>query len=173
MPKRDRWDASNGAGAPPPAAHWDEAPRVRALIAAYDGVPGALLPILHAIQDYFGFIDARAVPLVAEGLNLSRAEVVGVIGFYADFREEPPGRHILKVCRAEACQSMGSEPLAGHVLERLGVEMGGTTADGAITVETVYCLGNCALSPAVMLDGRLHGRVSPAAVDRLIAEARP
>ncbi len=171
MPKRDRWEERNGDSGAAPAPHWDEAPRIRALISAYEGVPGALLPILHAIQDELGYIDRRAIPLVAEGLNISRAEVVGVIGFYTDFREEPPGRHVLKVCRAESCQAMGCEPLAEHLQSRLGVEMGGTTADGEVTLETVYCLGNCALSPAVMLDGQLYGRVTPARAEALLAGA--
>jgi formate dehydrogenase subunit gamma len=147
---------------------WDEA-RVRAVIESRAHLPGAMLPVLHAVQDAFGYIDERAIPLVADVLNVSRAEVVGVIHFYHDFRTTPPGRHLLKICRAEACQSMGSDALAEHVTATLGVQMGGTTADGRYTVEAVYCLGNCALSPAAMLDRRLLGRVTPARADEILA----
>src|ERR1700685_135358 len=132
------------------------------IIAAQSGIPGALLPILHALQDAFGYVDESAVPVIADALNLSRAEVHGVITFYHDFRHAPAGRHVLRLCRAEACQSMGCDALIRHVEKRLGVELGKTTADRKFTVEAVYCLGNCALSPAAMLDGKLHGRVSPA-----------
>lgn len=135
-------------------------------------MPGALLPILHALQDEFGYIDAEAIPLVAERLNLSKAEVHGVVSFYHDFRHTPPGRHILRICRAEACQSMGCDALVAHVEERLGVKMGETTADRSFTVEPVYCLGNCALSPSAMLDGKPYGRVSPQVADFLIDSAR-
>lgn len=131
-----------------------------------------MLPILHALQEEFGYIDDRAIPLITDALNVSRAEVVGVIHFYHDFKMEPQGRSRLQVCRAEACQSMGCEALVSHIEERLGVPMGGTTEDGAITVEEVYCLGNCALSPAVMLDGRLYGQVNARRVDALIQGVR-
>ena len=134
-------------------------------------LPGALLPILHALQDEFGYVDPSAVPLVANALNISNAEVHGVIGFYHDFRQSPPGRHVLKLCRAEACQSMGCHKTIEHVEERLGIKLGETTADGTFTVEPVYCLGLCALSPAVMLDGRPYGRVSPQIADFLIDSA--
>ncbi|HWC29512.1 MAG TPA: NAD(P)H-dependent oxidoreductase subunit E, partial [Dehalococcoidia bacterium] len=113
-----------------------------------------------------------AVPLIAEALNLSRAEVVGVAYFYHDYRHAAPGKHVLKVCRAEACQSMGAEALAEYLQSRLGVAIGETTLDGSITLENVYCLGNCALSPAVMLDGDLYGRMSSEAADRLVHDAR-
>ena len=135
-------------------------------------LPGAALPILNALQEEFGYIDEAAIPMIADALNLSRAEVVGVVHFYHDYRHEPPGRHILKVCRAEACQSMGCEALVEHVESSLGAAMGETTANGAFTLENVYCLGNCALSPAVMLDGRLYGRVSPARIDTIVAQVR-
>jgi formate dehydrogenase subunit gamma len=128
--------------------------------------------MLHALQAEFGYVDRAAVPILAETLTLSRAEVVGVIDFYHDFLSAPEGTHTLQVCRAEACQSMGCESLLAHIGERLEVALGGTTADGAITLKDVYCLGNCALSPAVMLDGRLYGRVSTAKADRLLDEAR-
>ncbi len=149
---------------------WDEALAV-ARIREGEHLPGATLPVLHALLEEFGYIDDRAIPLVADALNLSRAEVVGVVGFYHDFRQSPPGRHVLRICRAEACQSMGCEALVTHLESRLGVEMGATTADGGLTLEPVYCLGNCALSPAAMLDGRLYGRLSAARLDQLVAEA--
>jgi formate dehydrogenase subunit gamma len=133
---------------------------------------GALLSILHALQDRFGYIDPAAVPLIADALNLSRAEVHGVVTFYHDFRESPPGRQVVRVCRAEACQSMGGERLAAHIKERLGIDFHETSADGSFTLEPVFCLGDCACSPAVMIDGRLHGRVDPARFDRLIAERK-
>ena len=135
-------------------------------------LPGALLPILHALQEEFGYIDDAMIPLVAEGLNISHAEVHGVISFYHDFRRAPAGRHVLQICRAESCQAMGCNPLIAHVEQRLGVGMGETTADGSFTLRPVYCLGNCALSPAVMLDGQPYGRVSAAAADSLIENAR-
>jgi len=130
--------------------------------------PGALLPILHAVHDQLGYLPPASVERIAAGLNLSRAEVHGVISFYPDFRTTPPGRHVLRVCRAEACQAMGCDALVAHVEARHGA-IGTTRADGALTTEPVYCLGNCALSPAVMLDGELHGRVSPDRLDELLA----
>jgi len=150
---------------------WDEETAL-AHIRELESLPGALLPILNALQDEFGYIDDAAVPLIADALNLSRAEVVGVVYFYHDYRHAPPGRHVLRVCRAEACQAMGGESLAEYLQTRLGVPMGQTTIDGSITLENVYCLGNCALSPAVMLDGDLYGQVSKAAADQLVREAR-
>jgi formate dehydrogenase subunit gamma len=153
------------------ALAWDEA-RASLIVEGLKELPGALLPILHALQEEFGYIHAEAIPLVAQALLLSHAEVVGVIGFYHDFRRVPAGRHILRVCRAESCQAMGCEAVVEHLRNRLGIDMGETTADGAITLETVYCLGNCALSPAVLLDGSLYGRVSPERVDQLVDAAR-
>lgn len=150
---------------------WDNAVAGE-IIAQHREAPGALLPMLHALQEAFGYIAPEAVPLVAEALNISQAEVHGVISFYRDFRTAPPGRHMLEICRAEACQSMGCDSLIGHVRRRLKVELGQTTADGAFTVREVFCLGNCALSPAAMLDGKLYGRVSPATADRLIDAAK-
>jgi formate dehydrogenase subunit gamma len=152
------------------ASTWD-ATLALERIDALKHLPGAMLPILNALQADFGYIDDAAIPLIADALNLSRAEVVGVAHFYQDYRHEPPGRHILKVCRAEACQSMGGETLVQHLEASVGVGMGETTANGAITLENVFCLGNCALSPAVMLDGRLYGRVSPSKVDAIVAQA--
>ena len=150
---------------------WDEEVAL-ARIRELQSLPGAMLPILNALQEEFGYVDDAAVPLIAEALNLSRAEVVGVAYFYHDYRHAPPGRHVLQVCRAEACQAMGAESLVDYLQTRLGVPMGQTTLDGSITLENVYCLGNCALSPAVMLDGDLYGRVSSEAADRLVHEAR-
>jgi formate dehydrogenase subunit gamma len=141
---------------------------VAAAIAQHADSAGALLPMLHAIQDRLGFIPSEAVPRLADALNLSRAEVYGVITFYHDFRSAPPGRHVLKVCRAEACQAMGATALVDHITARLGTKLGETSADGAVTVEAVYCLGNCALSPAVMLDGALLGRVDAKRADELL-----
>jgi formate dehydrogenase subunit gamma len=123
-------------------------------------LPGGLLPILHDIQQHVGYVPPEAVPRIAESLNLSRAEVHGVISFYHDFRAEPAGRHVVHVCRAESCQSLGAEALLAGACERLGVEVHGTTADGSVTLEPIYCLGNCALSPAIMVDRQVYGRMS-------------
>jgi formate dehydrogenase subunit gamma len=132
--------------------------------------PGALLPILHAVQDALGYVPAAAVPILAERLNLSRAEVHGVISFYHYFRQTPPGRHTIHLCRAEACQSMNARSLEAHAKVRLGVDFHQTTASGAFSFEPVYCLGNCACSPALMIDGELYGRVTPERFDDLVAE---
>ena len=118
-----------------------------------------MLPILHALQEEFGYVDEAAVPVLARALNISQADVHGTVGFYHDFRRSVPGRHVLKICRAEACQSMGCDVLIRHVENHLSVRLGETTGDGAITVEQVFCLGLCAMSPAVMLDGRPYARV--------------
>lgn len=150
---------------------WD-ADRALVRIKELEDLPGALLPILHALQEEFGYVDKAAVPLIATALNLSQAEVHGVITFYHDFRHAPPGRHVLKLCRAEACQSMGCDKTIQHVENRLGIALGHTTDDGSVTVEPVYCLGLCALSPAAMLDGKPYGRVSPQVADFLIDSAR-
>jgi formate dehydrogenase subunit gamma len=136
------------------------------------GLPGALLPMLHALQEEFGYVDEAVVPLLADAVNLSRAEVHGVISFYHDFRHHAPGRHVLKICRAEACQSMGCNQLIEHVEKNLDVKMGATTLDGSFTLEPVYCLGNCALSPALMLDGQPYGKVTTGVADALIENAR-
>jgi formate dehydrogenase subunit gamma len=134
--------------------------------------PGALLPMLHDIQHELGCIPAETVPVIAEALNLSRAEVHGVITFYPHFRTEPAGRHVLEVCRAEACQAMGADRLIAHAQAHLGCEFHQTSADGAFTLEPVYCLGLCAQSPAVMLDGQPHARVSPEKLVRILNQAR-
>lgn len=146
--------------------------RTVAIVERHRAKLGALMPILHELQDVFGHIDARAVDLVAEALNLSKAEVYGVVTFYKDFRSEVPGTSVIHVCRGEACQSMGAERLARHAREHLAVDFGGTTSDGAVTLEQVFCLGNCALSPAVLVDGRLKGRVDEAGFDELVAASR-
>lgn len=151
-----------------PQAPWNRE-AAESIVDGLKDKPGAMLPILHALQEEFGFIDREAVPLVAEALNLSRAEVHGAITFYHDFRREPAGRHVLKLCRAEACQSMGCERLVAHLGHVHGIAMDATSADGRLTVETVYCLGNCALSPAALLDGELLGRVDEAFLDDLCA----
>jgi len=150
---------------------WD-ADRALSRIRELENVPGALLPILHALQEEFGYIDPEAIPLVAEVLNISKAEVHGVLSFYHDFKQSPPGRHVLRICRAEACQSMGCESLVSHVEKHLGVKMGETTADRSFTLEPVYCLGLCALSPSAMLDGKPYGRVSPQVADFLVDSIR-
>jgi formate dehydrogenase subunit gamma len=150
---------------------WD-ADRAQARIRELEHLPGALLPILHALQEEFGYIDSEAIPLIADTLNISRAEVHGVISFYHDFRRAAPGRHVLRICRAESCQSMGCDALVQHVEKRAGVKLGETTPDGSLTIEQVFCLGNCALSPAVMLDGTPYGRVSSNIADFLIDNAR-
>jgi formate dehydrogenase subunit gamma len=142
---------------------------IRRLAEARATEPGALLPILHAIQDEMGYVPEAAVGIVAEVLNLSRAEVHGVVTFYHFFRTQPAGKHIVYLCRAEACQSMGARALEEHARTKLGVDLHGTTADGRFTLEPVYCLGNCALSPAVMVDETVYGRVTPERLDDLLA----
>lgn len=131
---------------------------------------GPLLPIFHALQEAFGCIPEDALPLIAEALNVSKAEVYGVMSFYHDFRAAPAGRHVVKICRAEACQARGGEAVAEAVLERLGLDWHGTTTDGAVTVEPVFCLGLCACGPAAMVDGRLHGRLDAARLRELLDE---
>lgn len=132
---------------------------------------GPLLPILHALQEAFGHVPAAAHGPVAEALNITRAELHGVVSFYHDFRDRPAGRHVLRLCRAEACQSMGGAELAAVLLDRLGLEWHGTTGDGALTVEPVYCLGLCACAPAAMLDDRLLGRADMAGIEAALQEA--
>jgi len=148
-----------------------DAARARAIIADHAHLAGATLPILHALQREFGYVDPAATPLIAEALNVSRAEIHGAISFYHDFKSAPPGRHTLKICRAEACQAMGVEKLVDRLSRLHRLEMGATTADGGLTVETVYCLGNCALSPSALLDGAPVGRLDAAALDAILAKA--
>ena len=146
--------------------------RGAAIIAAEAAREGATLPILHALQAAFGYIHAEAVPLIAATLNLTRAEVHGVVSFYHDFRRDPPGRHMLRLCRAEACQSLGADALASHVRERLGVDWHETTGDGAVTLLPVFCLGLCAVGPSALLDGNPLGRLDSARIDAALDRAR-
>ena len=132
-------------------------------------LPGALLPVLHGIQDALGYVPEVAVPLIAREMNLSRADVHGVISFYHYFRQQPAGQHVIYLCRAESCQAMGAVTLEKHVKQRLGVDFHETTQDGRYTLEPVYCLGNCACSPAMMVDGKLKGRVTPERFDAWLA----
>ena len=138
------------------------------IVARQAGTPGALLPLLHDMQAAFGCVPEAAVPVVARALNLSRAEVHGVVTFYHDFHRTPHGEHTVKLCQAEACQAMGSRDLARHVEARLGVALGQTTPDGRVTAQAVYCLGLCATAPSGMIDGKLAGRLTPARVDALL-----
>jgi len=150
----------------------NESDTVRRIVSDMKDRPGPLIEVLHSVQAALGYVPPDAVPILAEALNLSRAEVHGVVTFYHFFRETPPGRHTVHLCRAEACKSMGGDELADHAKSRLGVDFHETTKDGAITLEPVYCLGNCACSPAAMIDGRLYGRLTPERFDSLMAEQR-
>jgi len=147
---------------------WD-AQMIDEIVASLADKPGALMLVLHAIQDRVGYVPPEAVPPIARGLNLSRAEVHGVISFYYDFRIERPGRKVIRVCRAESCQAMGAVALAKHIQSRLGIEFGQTSADGDFTLEPVYCLGNCACSPAIVVGEDLYGRVSPKRFDEIFS----
>ena len=149
----------------------DQEHDVRRILAQYKDRPGPLLEVLHAVQGAFGFIPPQAIGPIAEGLNLSRAELHGVITFYHYFRSTPPGRHVLKLCRAESCQAMGADALAAHAEARLGVSFHESTPEGHFSLEPVYCLGLCACSPALLLDGEPHGRVTPQRLDALLEEA--
>ncbi len=142
----------------------------RAIAADYGNRPDGLLEILHRLQGVVGYVPEQAVQVLADALNLSRAEVYGVVTFYHDFRHHPAGRHVLKLCRAEACQSMGAEALMASVEQRLGVVCGHTTTDGNVTLEPAYCLGLCATAPSGMLDGRVVGRLNPDRIARLLHE---
>jgi formate dehydrogenase subunit gamma len=148
---------------------WDER-AVRVIIDALKDEPGALMPILRRIQDDLGWVPPASVALIAPALNLSRAEVHGVVSFYHDFRHSPPGRNVVRVCRAESCQAMGAVALVDHISQRLRVDLGKTSADGAVTLEAVYCLGNCARSPAVVINGQVLGRVTPARFDEAMTD---
>jgi formate dehydrogenase subunit gamma len=143
---------------------------INVLIEQHSSLEGPLLPILHSIQSAFGYVPQSAVPLIADALNISKAEVHGVISFYHDFRAVPAGRHTVKICRAEACQAMGANTLATEFLEKLGVEWHGTTANGAVTIEPVYCLGLCACAPAAMIDDKVVGRVDATKMTTLLKE---
>ena len=150
----------------------EQSETVRRIVADLKDRPGPLIEVLHAVQAALGYVPADAVPIVAEALNLSRAEVHGVVTFYHFFRETPPGKHTVQICRAEACQSMGANGLVAHAKKRLGVDFHETTRDGVFSLEQVFCLGNCALSPAAMIDGQLYGRVTPERFDQLVAEKK-
>lgn len=150
-------------------AAWRES-QAAEILSRHEGQPGALLPILHDVQAAFGHVPAEAVPFVAQALNLSRAEVHGVVSFYHDFRHEPAGRHVLKLCRAEACQSMNGVTFAEQVLKRFGLDWGGTTPDRRLTVEATYCLGLCAAAPSAMLDGEPMARLDAQSIDEIARE---
>jgi formate dehydrogenase subunit gamma len=156
MPVYEPWDTERGAE----------------IIAEHTHLEGATLVILHALQEAFGYVPEPAIPMIALALNLSRAEVHGVFTFYHDFRREPAGRHVLKLCRAEACQAAGGDALAARAEAKLGIAIGSTTADALTTLEPIYCLGLCATAPSAMLDGRLVGRLNEARIDALVAEAQ-
>jgi formate dehydrogenase subunit gamma len=155
-PVYEPWNAARGAD----------------IIAEHASLEGATLVILHALQDAFGYVPRPAIPMIASALNLSRAEVHGVFTFYHDFRSEPAGRHVLKLCRAEACQAAGGDALAARAEAKLGIGMGNTTPDNLTTLEPIYCLGLCAIAPSAMLDGRVVGRLDEARIDALVAEAQ-
>ena len=146
--------------------------KIQGLIAQHKGLPGALLPLLHAIQDEFGYVPEESYLSISKALALSVAEVHGVVTFYHHFRSHPAGKHILQICRAESCQAMGSEKLEASIKAKLGIDYHQTTLDGAITLEPIYCLGNCACSPGVMMDDEVDGRMDSQKVAELISEAR-
>lgn len=155
----------------PKLSKWDNV-RAQEIIAAHASLDGPALPVLHALQMEFGYIPNDAVPLVASILNLSRAEVHGTVTFYHDFRRTPAGKHVLKLCRAEACQAMNGSEIARGLLERLGIGWGETTSDGTLTVEGVYCLGLCACAPSALFDGQPRGRLDQEMLDAVVREAR-
>ena len=146
--------------------------RTAAIVQDFKDVEGSLLPILHEIQDTFGHVPQEAMPVIASGLNISRAEVYGVVSFYHDYRKQPAGRHVLKLCQAEACQSMGSDTVAARFKQTFGIDFHQTSTDGAVTLEPVYCLGLCACSPAALLDGEVIGRIDADKIDEIVAEVR-
>ena len=158
-----------GIASPGLAPQWDAA-EAADIIAAHAGMEGATLPILHALQDAFGFVPRESEAMIADALNLSRAEIRGVVSFYHDFRSAPPGKHVLKLCRAEACQSVGAVALAENLLRRLAVEWGGTTKDGAWTIEPAYCLGLCACGPAALLDGEPLARLNDSKLAEMLRD---
>jgi formate dehydrogenase subunit gamma len=148
------------------------ASRTTAVVNDLKSLEGPLLPILHGIQDEFGYVPTESLPVIADLLNLSRAEVHGVVTFYHDYRNHPAGRHVLKLCRAEACQSMGGDAMAAKMQQLLGIGFHETTADGAVTLEPVYCLGLCACAPSAMLDGEVIGRLDADKIEEIAAEVR-
>ncbi len=144
--------------------------RIAQILSMHSGREGALLPILHDVQAEFGYVPQQCLPQIALALNISRAEVHGVVTFYHDFREAPAGRHTLKLCRAEACQAMGGDAVAAHARAKLGVDWHETTANGGVTLEPVFCLGLCACAPAALVDGKLYGRVDAAKIDTILGD---
>jgi formate dehydrogenase subunit gamma len=146
--------------------------RATSIVDEMKKLEGPLLPILHEIQNEFGYVPREALPVIASGLNLSRADVYGVVSFYHDYRDRPAGRHVLKVCRAESCQAMGGDEMADRLRDALGVDWHGTSKDGAVTLEPVYCLGLCACSPSAMLDGEVIGRLDEDRIGEIVAEVR-
>lgn len=151
------------------SSRWNEAEATE-IVRRHDGREGALLPILHDVQAAFGFVPEPAIKFLAHALNITRAEVHGVVSFYRDFRRERAGRHVLKLCRAEACQSMDGEALARRMLDRFGLDWGGTTPDGRLTIEATYCLGLCASAPSAMLDGEPMARLNDGSIDEIARE---
>lgn len=148
----------------------DQSLRIAEILHDLKGLEGPLLPILHAVQAEFGHVPQDALPQIAKALNISKAEVHGVMSFYHDFREVPAGRHVVKLCRAEACQAMGADRVAAHAKAALGVGFHETTGDGRVTLEPIFCLGLCACGPAAIIDGKLHGRVDEARLDALLGD---
>ena len=148
------------------------ASRTAAIIQELKGLEGPLLPILHGIQEEFGYVPAESLPVIAEALNISKAEVHGVVTFYHDYRSHPAGRHVLKLCRAEACQSMGGDAIAAKIQQLLGIGFHETAKDGSVTLEPVYCLGLCACAPSAMLDGEVIGRLDADKLDEIVEEVR-
>lgn len=154
------------------AASTEIASRTAAIVQEMKGLEGPLLPILHGIQEEFGHVPQASLPVIAEALNISNAEVHGVVTFYHDYRSHSAGRHVLKVCQAEACQSMGSDAVAAKLKQLLGIGFHETTQDGSVTLEPVYCLGLCACAPSAMLDGEVIGRLDDEKLDEIVAEVR-
>ena len=142
---------------------------VSEILAAHGVLEGPLLPVLHAVHAAFGHLPPQAIDMIARHQARSRAEIEGVVSFHHEFRRAPAGRRVIRLCRAEACQAVGARALGDHARDRLGIDWGGTTADGAVTLEGVYCLGLCACGPAAMVDGRVTGRLTPAGFDQLLA----
>ncbi|WP_292898424.1 formate dehydrogenase subunit gamma [Nitratireductor sp.] len=153
-------------------ARTEIASAVEPIIDRWKNEEGPLLPILNGIQRELGYVPRESLPIIAEALNLSRAEVYGVVSFYHDYREKPAGRHVLKLCRAEACQSMGGDAVAEKLQKLLGIRFHETSADGAVTLEPVYCLGLCACAPSAMLNGEVIGRLDEARAEEIAAEVR-
>lgn len=150
----------------------DVSERVLAIVNELRALEGPLLPILHAVQEDFGHIPEHVLPVIARELNLSRAEVHGVVTFYHEFRAHPAGQHVVRICRAEACQSVGGRDIAEHACQTLGLDWHQTTPDGKITLEPVYCLGLCSTAPSAQIDGELHGRLDTETLSALIREVR-